>query len=112
MHPQVSIAYFVTSHGFGHAARASAGMDAIYDQWPFVRFEIFTNTREWFFQKSVRVPFGWHPFQTDVGLFQISSLDFDLDNTLAALEGFLPFDPEDLRALAGRLHQFHCLKGF
>ena len=68
MIPKLSIAYFVTSHGFGHAARASAVMNAIYVRWPFVHFEIFALTPEWFFQRSLNVPFVYHSEPTDIGL--------------------------------------------
>ncbi|MBC2715495.1 MAG: hypothetical protein HF978_09310 [Desulfobacteraceae bacterium] len=57
MNPKLSIAYFVTFHGFGHAARASAVMNAIYARWPFVHFEIFTQTPEWFFKDSLLMSF-------------------------------------------------------
>ncbi|PIP38858.1 MAG: hypothetical protein COX19_10355 [Desulfobacterales bacterium CG23_combo_of_CG06-09_8_20_14_all_51_8] len=90
MHPQVAIAFFVTPHGFGHAARAAAVMNAIFARWPFARFEIFTLSPEWFFRNSLQAPFAWHPVQTDVGLAQTSALRFDLEQTIEALEKFLP----------------------
>jgi hypothetical protein len=88
MHPQIHIACFVSSHGFGHAARASAVMNAIYEQWPYVYFEIFTETPEWFFRQSLQAPFACHQVKTDVGLVQTSALRFDLNKTIAALDAF------------------------
>ncbi|MFO8111448.1 MAG: NUDIX domain-containing protein [Desulfosalsimonadaceae bacterium] len=108
MHPVLSIAYFVTSHGFGHAARASAVMNAIYGRWPFVHFDIFTGTPEWFFQKSVKAPYAYHWEQTDVGLVQTSPLHVDLEKTIAALDAFLPFDQKHLDRLASKLCAAKC----
>ncbi len=108
MNPKLSIAYFVTSHGFGHAARASAVMNAIYARWPFVHFEIFTLTPEWFFKNSLLMSFSWHPESTDIGLVQTSALHFNLDKTLEALENFLPFDEKRLAGLADQVYQSDC----
>ncbi len=108
MQPALSIAYFVTSHGFGHAARASAVMNAIYARWPFSRFEIFSLTPEWFFKKSVKAPYTFHPEQTDVGLVQETPLHFSLEKTLDALDAFLPFDPLRIDQLAEKVSAADC----
>jgi isopentenyldiphosphate isomerase len=88
----MAIAFFVTAHGFGHAARSIAVMNAIFHRWPFARFEIFAQVPEWFFKKSLHAPFDWHPVQADVGLVRTPILRFDLNQILAALEDFPPFD--------------------
>jgi isopentenyl-diphosphate delta-isomerase type 1 len=108
MNPQLSIAYFVTSHGFGHAARASAVMNAIHARWPFVHFDIFTNTPEWFFRNSHVMSFSYHTEKTDIGLVQVSALHCDLDKTIDDLEGFLPFDEIRLAGLADKLVALGC----
>jgi len=108
MHPKLSIAYFITSHGFGHAARASAVMNAIYARWPYVSFEIFTLTPQWFFTNCVKAPFAWHQQQTDVGLVQTSPLHFDPDQTIDALAAFLPFKEQLLKSLSDKLCVADC----
>jgi isopentenyl-diphosphate delta-isomerase type 1 len=109
MNPKLSIAYFVTSHGFGHAARASAVMNAIHARWPFVHFEIFTNTPEWFFKNSLLVSFNYHKESTDIGLVQTSALHCDPDQTIGALKSFLPFDEMQLSGLAETMTALDCL---
>ncbi len=47
------IAYFISPHGFGHAARAAAVMEATYEMDPAIRFEIFTQVPRWFFHDSL-----------------------------------------------------------
>ena len=49
------LAYFVSPHGFGHAARACAVMQAMRAVWPRVVFEVFTLVPEWFFAESLEV---------------------------------------------------------
>jgi len=109
MHPKVSIAYFITSHGFGHAARAAAVMSAMGARWAFVHFEIFTETPEWFFKDSLCVSYAYHSEKTDVGLVQTSPFCFDERKTLDALDAFLPFDKTRLSCLADMVNRLNCL---
>lgn len=104
----ISIAYFVSPHGFGHASRASAVMDALWRKHPQVHFEIFTQTPLWFFNHSLEAPFHYHGCQTDIGMAQKSSLHADLDETIRLLERFLPFDPEWVDRLAAQIKQLKC----
>lgn len=108
MHPKVSVAYFITSHGFGHAARASAVMQAMHRNWPFAHFHIFGNTPEWFFKDASDVSFTWHRRQTDVGMVQASALKFDLPETMEALARFFPLDENHIAALAKQVRDCDC----
>ncbi|MFQ5686179.1 MAG: hypothetical protein ACE5GV_05910 [Candidatus Scalindua sp.] len=55
-----SIGYFISPHGFGYAALASAVMVSMHDINPSIRFEIFTTIPEWFFLQSLSGPFTYH----------------------------------------------------
>lgn len=103
-----AIAYFISPHGFGHAARAAAVMAAIHQLRPSARFEIFTQVPEWFFADSLTIPFGYHPLLTDIGLVQQNSLIEDLPETIRRLDDFLPFDRDWLEGLARQLSQLKC----
>jgi len=102
------LAVFVTPHGFGHAARACALIQAIADQRAGVGFEIFTTVPDWFFRQSLSVAFGYHLVATDLGLVQKGPLQADLPATVARLDRFLPFDPGLVDALAIRLAHLNC----
>lgn len=102
----IRIAYFISSHGFGHATRASAVMAAIQTRLPEVQFDIFTQTPRWLFDDSVPGPFQYHPLHTDVGLVQRNSLHEDIPATVTALRELVPFAPETLAQLAGQLRGF------
>jgi isopentenyldiphosphate isomerase len=108
MHPKIAIAYFITSHGFGHAARAPAVMNAIGARWSFVHFEIFTQSPEWFFKDSLNVSYACHVEMTDVGLAQTSPFCFDENKTLDALDAFLPFDEIRVAGLADVVNRLNC----
>lgn len=93
-------AVFVSPHGFGHAARASAVMGALRERTG-ARFELFATTPRWFFDETIPGAYTLHEVVTDVGLRQRSALEFDLEATVEALDRFLPFEEELVDELAG-----------
>lgn len=94
------MAWFITPHGFGHAARAASVMAGIQCIAPRTRFKIFTTVPQWFFDQSLTGPFEYHPLHTDIGLAQETPLREDLDKTIQKLDEFLPFDPSLMESLA------------
>jgi hypothetical protein len=103
-----SIAYFVTPHGFGHATRASAVMDALQRRYSELRCEIFTRVPCWLFAESLPGPFTYHAVYTDVGLAQHDALNVDLETTLTHLDQMLPFAPALLDDLSERVQRAGC----
>jgi len=106
---QRSIAYFISPHGLGHAARASAVMAAVHELDPRVRFEIFTTISPRFFQESLSGPFSCHSVFTDIGLVQKSAFEEDLSETVRKLDDFLPFKPLLIENLSEKLKNQKCL---
>jgi len=104
----LSIACFISPHGFGHAARASATIEAVGTRLAPCHFEIFTTVPSWFFADSLSVPFSWHSVATDIGLVQETAFTEDIEKTLANLNTFLPFDPALVADLAEQIHHKHC----
>jgi hypothetical protein len=102
------IACFVTPHGYGHAARAAAVMNAIRQARPEAFFHIFTRVPAWFFQMSLRDGFTMHDALTDIGLVQATSMDEDLAETIRRLDALLPFREETVCALAGAIRREGC----
>ncbi len=81
----LKIAWFISPHGFGHAARASAVMDEVFRRRPDAVFEVFTTVPEWFFTSSLAAPFHYHDCPCDVGLVQRSALVEDVEATVGRL---------------------------
>jgi UDP:flavonoid glycosyltransferase YjiC (YdhE family) len=103
-----TIAYFVSPHGFGHAARSVAVMEALGALQPDIHFEIFTTVPAWFFEDSGVGPFTLHPVVTDVGLVQTSSLEEDPAATVRALDELLPFAESRVAELAETVRAAGC----
>ena len=105
-----NLAFFVTPHGFGHAARASAVMDAL-SRMPEpepCRFEIFTEAPRWFFEDSVSGPFGYHKVLTDIGFVQNTPFQEDIRKTLRHLESFFPLEASSVDRLAEKVSRLGC----
>lgn len=102
------LAYFVTPHGFGHAARACAVLEALAARRRDLRVEVFTTAPRWFFEESLRRPFGYHPCACDVGLVQATSLQEDLAATAQRLREELPYPRRQLEELAGAVGALGC----
>jgi hypothetical protein len=102
------IACFISPHGYGHAARAAAVMEALRALDPAFQFEIYTQVPEWFFQNSLSGAFRYHALLTDVGLTQKNSLVEDLPATLARLSQLFPFDRTVIQTLAEQVVAQGC----
>ncbi len=102
------IAYFISPHGFGHAARASAVMCAVHEMDPTIHFEIFTTIPPWFFEDSLVGPFTHHAVVTDIGLIQETPLYADLAGTVERLDRFIPFEKEWICKLAREMERLNC----
>jgi hypothetical protein len=103
-----AIAYFISPHGYGHAARASAVMAAMYDINPSIKFEIFTTIPGWFFQQSLSGSFAYHSLLTDIGMVQETPLRENLPETLKKLNNFLPYVCSQIEGLSRDINKLKC----
>ncbi|MBE0695943.1 MAG: hypothetical protein IH586_03380 [Anaerolineaceae bacterium] len=101
-------AYFITPHGYGHAARAAAVMGAIREQEPDACFEIFTMVPVWFFNMSIPGGFGYHALKSDIGLVQTNSMIEDLPETVRQLDELLSFRESLINPLAEQVRALGC----
>ena len=95
----IKIGYCITPHGFGHAARACAVMEALAECMD-VHFEIVATAPEWFFKESLTAPYRVHPVICDIGLVQQNSLHEDPDLTIELLDKFYPLEQNFVDHLA------------
>ena len=101
------IAFIVSPHGFGHAARAAAVIEALHRVRPDVRPQIFTRVPTWFWEDSLTGEFDYHDALTDVGMVQKSPIEEDPAATLSALEAIRPLEAA-ARGLASDLERLGC----
>lgn len=106
-HRDDRIAAFISGHGFGHAARASAVLARLHASTGW-GVELFTTAPRWFFGESIEGIFEYHHEEVDVGLRQRSALAYDLRSTVEALRAFVPFDAGRVERLAKQVREAGC----
>jgi L-arabinokinase len=77
----VTIAFYISGHGFGHASREIEVINAIFERQPGARVIIRSSAPDWFLNASARGPIELQPIETDTGVAQIDSLHLDEDET-------------------------------
>jgi L-arabinokinase len=73
----VTIVFYVSGHGFGHATRVIETINAIVRLRPDVRIVARTSVPRWVFDASARTEIVREPVETDSGVVQIDSLRLD-----------------------------------
>lgn len=103
--PAGRIAFFISPHGFGHAARAAGIMEALTEFDSSLQFDIFTTVPEWFFDRCDSFAFQYHRLLTDIGLVQKTPFQEDLPATIQKLKKLLPFNQKQIAAIAEKMRQ-------
>jgi len=102
------IGAFITPHGFGHATRAIAVLEALQRHLPYLGIDICTTVSKCLFTESL-ANVTIHSVVPDIGLVQLSALAIDLPATAAALDEMLPFGEETVDRLAQSLKNCSCI---
>ena len=101
-HEITEIACFVTPHGFGHATRMTAVLEALQRRSPDIHPHLFTTVPESLFAETLD-NFSYHSLACDIGLIQKSGLQADLPATISRLQKFLPFDTTLVKELSCKI---------
>lgn len=93
------IACFISPHGFGHATRAIAVVEALQLIQPDIHAHFFTTVPKSLFAETL-TNFSYHPVLVDIGLVQSSALDSDIPATIEQLDRLQPFAKGVIKDLA------------
>lgn len=78
----MSIVFYITGHGFGHASRQIEIINGIYALAPDARIVIRSSAPRWLFAKTLRGDADVQPAATDTGAIQRGALDVDVPETI------------------------------
>jgi L-arabinokinase len=107
-----TIVFYISGHGFGHAARDIEVINSILQRRDDVRVIVRTSAPEWLFTRTVRSPYADRftrvEGETDTGVVQIDSLTLDESQTVARARAFMQTFAARLEAEAGFLREHHA----
>ena len=84
----LAVFFYISGHGFGHAAREMAVINALGSRLPDHEIVVRTSAPRWLFHQTVRVPISFVEGETDTGIVQIDSLRLDEPATIARASEF------------------------
>lgn len=101
------LAYVISPHGFGHATRAVAILEALFELEPKAQVTICSTVPHFLFDALPQERIHFESIACDIGLVQASPTEVNLLASKTALEAFWP--PETMiDTLAELLKQRHC----
>jgi len=102
------IACFISPHGFGHATRTIAILEALQKLIPDLHPHIFTTIPRSLFSETLNL-YTYHSVQTDIGLDQKSAMEVDIEKTTRNLDEFLPFSESLIQEQASLCSACSCV---
>ena len=72
-----TVVFYISGHGFGHAARQIEIVNALLTRRPSLRIVIRSAAPRWLFDLTVRGPVDLQPFECDTGIVQRDSLELE-----------------------------------
>jgi L-arabinokinase len=85
----VTIVFYISGHGFGHASRCIELANVLIDRSPEVRVEVRSQVAPWLLRHAARPSVTVVPVQCDTGIAQIDSLRLDERATVSRACAFM-----------------------
>lgn len=84
----MTVAFYISGHGFGHASRQVEIVNVFGARHPEVRIFIRSAAARWLLERTIRVPFELDPRPCDTGIVQIDSLRLDARQSILDARDF------------------------
>jgi len=84
----LSIFFYISGHGFGHASRDIEVLNALFDRRPNLPVVVRTPAERWLFDLTLRHPVQFEAAETDTGIVQVDSLRLDVAASIRRAAGF------------------------
>jgi hypothetical protein len=82
------LAWYISGHGFGHAARDVEVLNVLAALRPDIAVAVRTSAPRWIFDLTLTRTIDWRPLDSDTGVVQIDSLRVDEDETVRRASRF------------------------
>jgi L-arabinokinase len=85
----VSLAFYISGHGFGHASRSIELINALLRRQPDLRVIVRSAAAPWLFERTAHPSVTLSPVETDTGVVQVDSLRLDAGETIRRAAAFM-----------------------
>lgn len=85
----MSVVFYISGHGFGHASRSIEIINALVDRRPGLRVLIRSSVAPWLVHRTARSGVVLSPAEVDTGVVQLDSLTLDAQASIAGAEAFM-----------------------
>jgi L-arabinokinase len=85
----VSVVFYISGHGFGHASRSIEIINALIERRPHQRVIIRSPVAPWLVKRTARPGVVLSPVEVDTGVVQLDSLTLDASASIARAEAFM-----------------------
>ena len=96
-----SVIFYISGHGFGHAIRQIAVINALHELTPSLPIVVRTAAPEWLFTRTTCGASLFLPGETDTGVVQIDSLRLEVGESVRRARAFLDHFDEFVEREAG-----------
>jgi hypothetical protein len=86
---RLTIVFYVSGHGFGHASRSIEIINALVDRRPDLRVIIRSSVARWLVERTARPGVILSTAEVDTGVIQLDSLHLDAPGSIARAEAFM-----------------------
>jgi hypothetical protein len=83
-----AIVFYISGHGFGHAARSIEVINAILAKRPETRIGVRTSAPRWLFDLTVKGRITFGTLECDTGVVQVDALTLDEADTIRRASAF------------------------
>ncbi len=85
----MSVVYYVSGHGFGHASRSIEIINALVERRPDLRIVVRSSVAPWLVARTARAGVDLSPAEVDTGVVQLGSLDLDAAASIERATAFM-----------------------
>jgi L-arabinokinase len=85
----VSVVFYISGHGFGHASRSIEIINALIERQPHQRVIIRSSIAPWLVERTAHTRVVLSPAEVDTGIVQLDSLNLDATESIRRAEAFM-----------------------
>ena len=85
----MSVVFYISGHGFGHASRSIEIINAMIERTPDLKIIIRSSIASWLVNRTAAAGVTLSPAEVDTGVVQLDSLNLDAAESIRRAEAFM-----------------------